>query len=115
MTHSSLKESCSNCHYSFKEVGAYYCRLANRFDYPQDGGNPQVLAWLKVNQVRENQFSTRLNPDADGCPGFMPPVGALVAAHLRARYPRLSDKQIEARRKEYETIWERRRNLNVVR
>lgn len=63
-----MQRWCPNCHYFFKDFGSNYCKLANWKLHPIDGGNREVLRWLKIWQ----DDSTSIKPEANNCPGFLP-------------------------------------------
>lgn len=59
---------CPNCEHFLKERGLNSCALVDFARQPQGGkAYPPVAAWLEAH----TDASTRIHPDADGCPGFV--------------------------------------------
>lgn len=73
-----VQEWCPNCEHFEKISGLNYCKIGKWLD-----GDQRVLEWLRIHQPDD---STRIDPKADNCPGFVP-----YASLAQSLYRRFAD------------------------
>jgi hypothetical protein len=67
MSDNHIQEWCPNCHFFYKEFGLNYCNLTINI-MPYWEPDKSAIEWLKLN----SDDTTRIHPDADNCPCFIP-------------------------------------------